>query len=259
MTVLRHNFEGGSQGTTITAATYGVPDDPWDEVPPKYGNTDNYYSASLSRPSAEWIGTVSTMISTGVDDPCWVWDSLGNRSSIYARWYCKVNNVPSVTLSPTVFGAQTGGTSWGTGTTWCTFVSLAASNQKLVVADGNGANPSYTVNAYQLDAWFRVELVLNFSATVGSGELRYYGSNPDADVEDWEDRIVFSGKDFNSATASRFAFGITYAQKPIDDISFSGCAISTDGIWIGPEPWRAGKGFPNMNLSNPIAIHHNVM
>lgn len=258
MTILRHNFEGGSQDQVITATSYSTPDDPWDVVPPHYANTTNIYSRSLTRPSAEWIGTVGTVGSTGVDDPCWVWQSLGNCASIHARWYNKINVVPSATVSPTIFGMQTGGSGWSTGSTWCAFVSLGVTSQKLVIADGNGANPVYTTNPYLIDAWFRVEVEINFSATAGSGEIRLYNTNPDATVDDWEDRIVFSGMDFNSATASRFGFGLAYPYDEVEDISFSGIALSTDGEFIGPAPFRPGKGYPAGNLSNPVSIHQHT-
>lgn len=259
MTRLQHNFEGGIEGDRIVATVAVGEDDAFDESAAIYANTDAYYTASFDRSTAEWVGYVATTNSTGPDNPCWIWnDSMGAQAQVYARWYNWIPAVPSVTYSPTLFGCRPFNTAWTGIGSWCSFVVLSSSNNKVTVLAAGGTNPSSCANTYPLGSWFRIECVINFSAVnAGYGEIRTYTTNPDADVDDWDDRVVFTGKDFNTATAGRYGFGIGYPRQGIDGIYFSGMALSNEGDWIGPAPFRAGKGVPGI-LSNPIAIHMAV-
>jgi hypothetical protein len=258
VTILRHNFEGGSEGARIVASLSVGTDDPFDESTAIYSNTDAYYTAAFDRGTAQWVGYVATTNSTGPDNPCWVWnDSMGAQSQIYARWYNWVPAVPSATYSPTLFGCRPFNTAWAGATSWCSFVTLNSVNNKVAVAGAGGASPSSCANTYPLSAWFRVECVINFSAvSAGYGELRTYSANPDADADDWDDRVVFSDKDFNTSTAQRYGFGICYPRNPIGGIYFSGMSISNEGDWIGPAPYKV-KSVPGIQPS-AIAIHNDV-
>lgn len=257
MTVLRNNFDGGPDGTDITAVNSGqVPgNNPFDSVQNSASLTTTlqYKSADgLGRNTAEYVmrAKVTNPVGGGVAYVTW-YTSMGAQSQFWLRFYCRFPVLPDNFLSPLIFRSA----DLGSGTYRAALGIFSEDGSHLLFTD----DPGGTVDARSVtpvieDAWWRVEARFQLSTTTGNGEVRYY-EDADSDSDTPTDVFSFSGWNLGGATADFFIFGYTVPDQNLEDMYLSGLALSSED-WIGPAPFKQ-KGVPGV-LSTPLAVHSDV-
>lgn len=243
MTTLRHNFDGGPDGTTITVANSGqVPgNDAFDGV---YSSSCVLqYTNAFQRPTAEYVMNIDT---STAESPCVWWStSMGTQSQIYMRMYGYFDSAPAITTSPAFFAIVGGSGAYG-----CCYMGLRLTTGKLYLANGSrSVFADVTAAAIPIQTWFRVEMRMQFSTTTGNADVRYY---EDADTDDPTDTTSVSSWN-TGASADQFVFGYPLKVASLTDMYISNIAIST-ADWLGPAPFKV-KGVPG-SLSSPVAIHN---
>lgn len=255
MPTLRNNFDTGPAGTTITAVNSGTVagNDAFNVVSPTGSGTILRYTdaGSMGRGTATYVMETKTGATATDNGVLWS-TSMGSQSQIWWREY----------IRPTALPASSGATSMpifecDNGSVYMVVVHYEASSGRLEFNDDPGVAPVsiLTTNSLPLNEWCRVECRIQFSTTTGNFELRLY-LDPDSDTP--TETISGSNLNLHAATANSFAFGSPFSVANKPTTYYSGLELNNTG-WPGPAPFRLGKGFPMMNLSNPIAIHQNVM
>jgi hypothetical protein len=245
MTVLRNNFDGGPDGTSITVANSGqVPgNDAFNGVSADVSNNTIQYTAATDRPTAEYTGqfsSTSPAVHAGV-----VWStSMGSQSQVWYRQYVKWMVLPT-TSSPSLFTSDNG-------TVYCGIVALNNDDDKIMVVNSTETVSSSFSSSISLDTWYRIECRFQFSSTTGNWEARLYAGD-DVDTDSPTETISASNWNLGASSANNFGFGYVRSFAGQPDMRLSGLALSNEG-WIGPAPFRAGKGVPGI-LTNPVAQH----
>jgi hypothetical protein len=246
--ILTHNFDGGPHNTTITVLNSGqsAGNDAFTGVFTSGANTELKYSSDYPRPTAEFTAKFATGVATGQS---LVWWTTAAKSQIWMRAYCYFSSALDNVESPLYFAAEN-----SVGTTCAALGVLSFGGQELLILDSLG-NYMNTTAAPPVGAWFRVEARMQFSATTGNADLRYY-EEADAALDDFTEQLTWSSRNFASNSAINFYFGYATNDPDLEPLYMSNIAVS-DEDWIGPAPYRAGKGVPGI-LTNPTAIHTNA-
>lgn len=252
MVVLRNNFTLGPDGADIRLIAGGEDDpfDVWNDSATQAATILKFKSAEgLARPTAEYVMRCATGAVGNYNTYVGWYTSFGVQTQFWTRFYCRFPTLPDNTLSPLMFQAL----DVSTGNYRCDIGCYRAGGaHKLFSENAAGTLHVETVSDIIEDAWFRVEARFQVSTTTGNGEVRYY-EEADADLLDYTEALTFSNWNLGGADASYFILGSTVPDANVEDVYFSGFALSTEG-WIGPEPFRPGKGSPGI-LTNATAIH----
>lgn len=252
MTILTNNFSTGPDGTDITTANSGGSgDDAFDTYnnPASSDTILKFKDASgLDRPTAEYVMRVGSGVSSGTMYVAWS-TSMGAQSQFWIREYFYFTTLPNNATSPGFFTSfklpSTIGASLG-------ILSSGGSAGCLFTENNPGtlfANASTPIVA---GTWCRVEARFQQSTTTGNGEIRYY-AEADASVDDYTETFSFSNWNLGASTVDFFLFGYYPGDSGLEDMFVSGLALS-DEDWVGPAPFRPGKGVPGI-LTNPVAVH----
>lgn len=242
MTVLYNNFDGGPDGTTITtgnSSQFGA--DAFDAID-AVGSTVKF-SNTFARPTAEFVMRAATAGTASEAYVAWT-TSMGAQSQIYLRMYMCFAVIPDNVLSPLLFAALSSGSP-------CAGILVNTATEKLALTDSNMAVAIATAsNPIVAGRWFRVEARMQFSATVGNAEVRYY---EEADSDTPTDTLIVSNKDFGFSTANGFYFGYVQQDTNLENLYVSGLELNNTG-WPGPAPFIV-KSVPGVQ-PNAIAIHN---
>lgn len=246
MTVLRHNFDGGPHGTTLTAANSAqVPgNDPFNSVTAK--NADNIIqytdAAALGRPTAEYVLQCSTV---GVTQANCAWTTaMGSQSQVWWRQYFYLTATPTPN-DVCIYECDNGSAYTGT-------VYVEATTNKMYIAKDTVTQYVTMATPAPLNQWLRLEAWFKFSATLGEIQLRLY---TDADSDTAFETISASNLALSASTANSFAFGQPLPTGSKPTMYFSGLELNNTG-WPGPAPFKQ-KGVPGYQ-PNPVAIHSDV-
>jgi hypothetical protein len=241
---LTNNFDGGPDGTTLTAANSGqFGNDPFDTVAKTGTNTILRYSAAQGRPTAQFAMEASTGAASGTAYEYWA-ASAGNQSQVWTRVYMYWTAWSPLTTQIVFYCESVAGGGP------CFYVFVEASTGKLMMCNAAGSPRVKTTSGVILNSWFRVELRVQFSATTGNGELRYY---EDADSDTETESVSFTGANLAASTADYYIYGYAGASSNLPTMYLSGIELNNTGF-PGPAPFRPGKGVPGV-LTNPIAVH----
>jgi hypothetical protein len=249
MTMLRNNFDGGPDGTTITLANSGqVPgNDAFNTMSTVGSQTVIQYAdaANLGRGTAEFVMKTSTGTSTNSCGVVWT-TSMGSQSQVWWRQYINLTILPvdsGAGNDMTIFECDNGAVYMG-------FCDLLRTTGKLIVRNGPQTSSVTTTNALVLNSWARVEARYKFgTGTAGEFDLSLY---LDADSDSPTESISATGWNMAAATANFFTFGSGFndVHKPLT--YWSGLEINNTGF-PGPAPFKA-RGVPGIQ-PNPIAVH----
>lgn len=246
MTVLRNNFDGGPDGTTITVSNSGQEpgSDAFNVVSSAGSQVVLQYAsaAALGRPSAEYVMRAGTGTTAGQPYVSWT-TSIGSQTQIWLRTYMYYSVLPNNANSPVLFWAGNSGVD-------CSFIGINSAGAKnLFITDNTTANYAMTSGGITAARWFRVEARIQFSTSTGNAELRWY-DNADSDTP--TETISFSNFNLGASSANMFEFGYVYADTSLEDAYWSGLELNNTG-WPGPAPFIA-KGIPGIQ-PRAIAPH----
>lgn len=259
----KNNFATGPHGTGITAANS-------DDVPGNdsltggnlsVGATKTYYDASLlDRNTAQFVMKASVPAGLGSANVGWddvAWGTSSNQ--VWTRFYCYLPALPIATQRTSLVQI------WSfddiNGVYFVNFnmgVATDSANELFVWESDPATQIVLGSNPVATNQWVRFEIRAQFSTTsTANGELLYF-EQADAPLTDYTDSITWSGWDDNGANANQALFGYTTPASSAGAVTiyYSGLEINSTG-WIGPAPFRAGKGVPGI-LTSPVAIHTDV-
>lgn len=230
----RNTFEGGTNGTTLTAGvggnTGGTSGDYLDTINIAVGNAITFDSAVKEE------GALAMKIAAANASGSYVqWDtSLGTLSSTYyGRAYFRND-----TLIDTGIGAGTTiirGLSTGTVNWRIAYYTTSTSPQRtLQILDGGTTVWAQGTVALPLSAWHRIEFRVIKSASIGQVIVRLYLS-PESNGA--PDETLDSGATRNTGTGTN---QIRYGYSEAMTCWFDDIALGT-GTWLGPS---GGSGTP---------------
>ena len=162
MTVVTNSFEGGTNGTTITAGNSGgASGNPFDSVSVGSGGTLSFSNAQAA------LGTLSALAQTTTAAATYAaWGaSIGTPAQVWFRIYLYFGTLPSATTR--FFTVSNGG---GTG---CARFAITTAG-KILAADGAGSTITTSTLAIPTAQWFRVEGFATLSASVGQTEVKLF-------------------------------------------------------------------------------------
>jgi hypothetical protein len=253
MTVLRNNFEGGPDGTTISVANSSQSGgDPFDQVSTSgTGTVVKYASADgLDRPTAEYVMRFATGSSTSVWPGVRYSTSMGSRSQIWTRFYIYLT---ALSTSPgfdfNIFSATNNSVNYAV----AVYVRTTTPPLSLAILNGRNNATSVVATPITLSEWHRVEFRATMHTSTGSADLKYFsGQNVDTDIV--TDQVSQTSQNYGATSFEDFKLGSGWtAQANTPNTYFSNWELNDTG-YPGPAPFRAGKGYPGI-LANPIAIH----
>lgn len=227
-----NNFEGGSNGVTITTGNSGgASGDAFDNAPaPGTGATMTYSTAQAAH------GSVSMSASTsGTSTTAYAGYILASVTSDYLRAYYRFTSLPSaqqVILRYLSSGSQT------------LRVNITTAG---LIEVRNAANTvvGTTTSAISAGSWFRLELNPTFSTTVGAIALRLYLTPDSTSISD---SLSLSGLVLTAvATEVRFGVGAAMAnavQVWTDDVAVEGAT------WHGP----AARSITPTGIAVPVDV-----
>lgn len=244
MTVLRNNFDGGPDATTITLANSGgVPgNNAFDFVGGSGTGVVRQYAAEFARPTAEFTAHFATAAVSSSSSVAWT-TSMGSQSQIWFREYVLITSYPTGGINPTVYECDNGAV-------YNAFVAIQVSTGKFIVVNSAQDTSSTFVSGISLNTWYRLEGRFQFSATTGNWELRLYG---DADSDTPSETLSATNWNLGASTSNSYMFGYAFANINHPHMYISGLELNNEG-WPGPAPFRPGKGVPGI-LSTPLAVH----
>jgi hypothetical protein len=251
MTVVRNNFDGGPHGTTLTAVNSGqVPGNTaFNAVSTVSGATVLAFhdAALLGRGTAEFVLKTSTGVTAADNGGMWT-TAMGSQTQIWWRQYIQLTMLPTtngMVNDMVIFECDNGSVYTG-------IVTIDKDDGTLWVVDADPSTlQANTTTALPLNEWVRLEMRIQFSATVGNWDLQVF-LNPESDTP--TETLSRTGWDLNAASANSYMFGSGFAKAKKPLTYFSGIELNNTG-WPGPAPFRPGRGVPNRNLSNCTAIH----
>lgn len=242
MTLLRNNFDGGPDGTTITAANSD--DIPGNDAFNTIGGPTGtgvvcQYSDNFARPTAEFTSYFKTAAVASA--PCVGWStSMGSQNQIYFREYL-LYNTAFPTGGEAIFECDNGAV-------YCAFLAMSQTGEISALNSPQTVQNVFTTSAI-LDNWFRLEGRIQFSATTGNYEIRLY---MEADSDTPTETISATNQNLGAASANNFLFGYAFGATNLTPMYVSGLELNNTG-WPGPAPFK-NKGVPGI-LTNPVAIH----
>jgi hypothetical protein len=218
MTSLANSFEGGTNGTTITAGNSGgTSGNAFDTTSTGAGATtafDNTHAAHGSL-SCE-IATTSSATS----NVQWA-ASMGTQAQVWFRLYLYFTANPAAAIR--VFSVNNG--------TVAAFLRITTTGQ-LVMVNGNGTVAITTSTAtIPLNQWFRVEGFVLASLSVGQTELKLY-STADS-VTPTETDTSAANNNLGVSTLTNYLFGITSATPSVVAYWQDNLGLSSTG-YLGP-------------------------
>jgi glycerol uptake facilitator-like aquaporin len=242
VTLLRNNFSSGPDGTAITTGNSGAgDDDAFSGVFKSGANTILAYDLAPDRATAEYVMEGSVGAASGKLLVYWTGLSL---NQIYTRMYVYFSVLPNNFLSPSILTLETL-------TTTVLFIGVNSAGSNEIFATVPGDTPKVmTTGGITAGQWFRLEARVQFSATTGNGEIRWYD---EADSDTPTETLTFSGWNLNANTMVTVYYGYLYADTNLETLRISNIEFN-DYDWPGPAPFRPGKSVPGI-LTNPIAIH----
>jgi hypothetical protein len=258
MTVLRNNFEGGPHGTVISTSNSGqYGDNAFNAVDSVGTGQVNQFTsvdvAGLNRPTAEFVYEIST--GSTINTPWVQWStSMGSQTQIWTRFY-----VYFATLSTTPsnnINLFTVGSTFGYDIVSVSVRSTTSPFYFRIVNEWAGTGTTLGTVSVTAGKWHRIEFRATIGGT-GSADLFYYGEDA-VDSPDYTDSVSQSGQDYGTDPADRFRLGqsvIGLANLPTT--RFSNWELNNTG-YPGPAPFRAGRGVPAGNMTNPIAPHCGI-
>lgn len=244
MTVLRNNFDTGPDGTSITVANSDdVPgNDAFDLVGGTGTGVVRQYSATFSRPTAEFTAHLTTGSTAGAPNVGWT-SSMGSQSQIWFREYVYLSSYPPV-YDMVVFVCDNT-------VVYNAIIVIRATTGVLSVSNSPQSVTSPFSTPTPLGAWFRLEGRFQFSATTGNWELRLFD---EADSDTPIETKTATNWNLGANSSTEFAFGYAInSVANLPDLYLSGLELNNTD-WPGPAPFRAGKGVPGI-LSTPMAVH----
>lgn len=247
---LRNNFSSGPDGTNISTVNSGNGDDDAFSTLNVGTGAKLKYKASVDRPSAEFMMVCGTTTTSTGSDVLWTPAALGTQGQVWMRFYLYCVTLPSNFNSPCL--VELVGNASSVVVAYVTINSVGA--HELAVGNGNNTYNIRTAASMVAGSWMRVEVRLQFSATTGNGELRYY-ANADADTDSPTETITWSGQNFIRNDVDTVAFGYCLADTNQPDMYWSGLEINSTG-WPGPLPFHQ-KAVPGIQPS-AIAVHNDV-
>ncbi|WP_204016072.1 phage tail family protein [Sphaerimonospora thailandensis] len=209
MFTLKNNFNGGSDGTKITAANSGG--DSGDAF--QTASSTNYTSANAT-------GMRAPLVAVFPDDNgtlAWTGLTLAART-LYVRIYCYLTELPSNAVVQIDAGS---------GSTVATI--RFNSNGTVRLVNRSGVSLATTTSPVSTGQWVRIEakIVVGTSASNGSCELRLY-LNPDSGIP--TDAVPASGVDLGTTLPARVMFfNPGFSAFYMDDVAVS------DVDWIGTD------------------------
>ncbi len=252
MTILYNNLSGGPDGVDITNLNSGGGEDDAFDTYNNSANVDTILkfkdASSLNRPTALYVMRVSTGSTAGAVNAGW-YTSMGSQSQIWMRSYNYCQVLPDSTTRPQIFGCFD--IAGGGALRYAFGIDKVGSDSLLMTEDGAG-HSLYCTTPIVLQQWWRVEARVQFGSTTGNGEVRFY-AEPDADLPDYTESLTFSNWTLGGTSADFFVYGWVKNLANLREMYVSGLALSNED-WIGPAPFRPGKGVPGI-LSSPVAIH----
>jgi hypothetical protein len=213
-----NSFEGGSNGTTLTQGsggnTGGSSGDFLDSVSVGTGATVAFSTAQAAH------GSVSmNTVTTGTSALAYAGWTLASVASDFSRAYCRFATLPSAQQLFMRY-LSSGSQSVRVNVTTAGLIEIRNAANTVV---------GTTTSAISANSWFRVELSVTFSATVGAVTLRLY-LTPDSTTI--SDSLTLSSLAL-TATASELRFGIGAAMANTSSEFFDD--IATEGAtWHGP-------------------------
>lgn len=259
MVALRNNFDGGTDGVTITTGNSGASGgNAFDAcqgagsgVAVKFANVA---SNNLDRQTAEYVMLIDTGSSV-TTNPAVAWNatSLGTNVTMWVRFYVYFSTVGfnsdgELPLFAAYNGSPTNGISvWleaGSSPPW----------SFMLLNNGTGLQTIGVVSP-TAGTWNRVEVRTTLSATVGSTDLYVY-MGADADSDTPTEHIIQSSQNYGTTAVNTLALGQGVGfQLNSSPTYYSNWEVNNSG-YPGPAPFRPGKGVPGI-LTNPVAIHMN--
>lgn len=215
-----NSFEGGSNGVTLTQGsggnTGGSSGDFFNTVDTGGGVGVVAFSTAQAA-----HGSVSMTTSTaGVSSLAYAGYTLSSVTTDTCREYCRLVSLPSAAAQPVL--------RYMSGASQAYRVNVK-SGGALEVRDAGNNVVGTTTSTISAGAWFRLELLTTFSATVGAITLRLYLSPDSTSISD---SLTLSGLTL-TATSNGLRFGIGSAmanavQTWYDDVATEGAT------WHGP-------------------------
>jgi hypothetical protein len=249
MPTLRNNFDGGPDGTALTAANSGqVPgNDPFQIVTAAsaYNHIEFHDAYTLGRGTAEYVLLISTQNSDVSSAVVWT-TGMGSQSQVWLRMYLYLTDLP-VTTGCAVDAPIL---QFDNGTVYMGWAKIERTTGAITMLNGAETSSITSTNVLPLNKWARVEMWYKFSTTVGQVELRLF-LDPDSDTAD---ETVTSAANWNLGAATANSYGLGYpnliAYRP--ELYISGLELN-NVAYPGPAPFKA-KGVPGIQ-PNPVAIH----
>jgi hypothetical protein len=252
VTVLRNNFDGGTDGLDITASNSGSGGNPFDGIFKSGSGIVKYASAStLERPTSEYVARIGTGTPEGQALAYW-FSSMGSQSQIWLRFYARYSALPDATETgfqyPAIFTAANGSD------IPMVKIGIKTVTHEVFVVNGPATSTMTTSGSISLDKWFRIEARIQFSSTTGNGEVRWYD---DADSDVYAEQLTFSSWNLQGSAAAIYYYGCIDFLEDLEDVYLASMELNNEG-WPGPAPFRQGRGVPSGNLTNSVAIHMPV-
>lgn len=257
MVLLRNNFDGGPDGTTLTVGNSGqYGNDAFDSVNSTGpGSVIRFtQTETLNRPTAEFALEMDTGNSLVTPRCSWV-ATLGTQAELWARVYVRFS---SITYSAA-----------GEPFNILAFFNLADATKGVVIGLDTTITPSllYLTNLFtggrvdtgiqpSVGVWTRLECHVLMGTTGGVADLYLYdGDAADGDLP--TEVVGLTGQNLGASSVDVATLGQSVnAKRNMDPIFYSNWEVNSTG-YPGPAPYRAGKGVPGI-LTNPIAPHVSV-
>jgi hypothetical protein len=254
MTVLRNNFAGGPDGTTISTSNSGQQGDNVFDVVSSVGTGQvtrftNVGAANLSRPTAEYVLEISTGSTANTPYVGWT-SSMGTLTQVWARFYFYITSISSggtdIKLFSIVNSSLGSVVSFAIDRVTTPYV-FSINNDWSGTASSLGSSPVVT------GQWARVEMHAVLGSSGASAELYYYGGN-NVDTPVYTDYVSLTGQNFTANADSYYLGHSSPALANIPTIYLSNWELNNYG-YPGPAPFRQGLGVPMNNQPNPVAHH----
>jgi hypothetical protein len=256
MTTLRNNFEGGPHGTILSTTNSGQHgDSAFNAIGTTTGTgVLNQFAditvSGLIRPTAEFAWKTATGSTPVTPYVAWT-TSMGSKTQIWTRFYW---NTASLSLTSdnnvNLFTAyNTASAAWGVAV-WLN--QLSDPHALFIYNMFTGAQVVMTTLP-SIGDWNRVEVRATLSTTIGSADLYLYRGDI-ADTDTPSDVVSMAGQNFGTGTANAYILGPAFSVANMDAMYFSNWEVNDTG-YPGPAPFRAGRGVPSGNMTNPIVVH----
>lgn len=221
MTLLTNSFEGGTNGTTITAANSG-------------GGSGNAFDVVTAPPAAGTLafsnthaahGSLSCGVGLGATTgtPQLEWStSMGTQTQAWFRQYLFFAANPAEQVATVRFKS---------GATLCASVQISAGG--LIITSNSSGTTIFTMaTSLPTNAWFRLEGFFLLSTTVGQSELKIFTSADSSTAT--ETKTSAATQNLGAASANGYFYGITNTSDiNISTFWMDDLGLSSTG-YVGP-------------------------